>query len=318
MRMSRPLLRVQQAAGAIVAAAALAVVPATAQAAKPDLVIAGQDVVNPDYFFRGEGTDALVTARTKNKGKAKAGATETSLVFLHPPQVRERAVASIDVRKLKPGKSHFGSTTEAVPDFPPGAYDAIICADYKKKVKESNESNNCSAPGPVYVIVRSWFGTLNGSGPAVPGVTESWQSDDASFNFAENLGDGRFRYEFAGTLQFTISGTDAEGCAWSGSDTASFSGGTDVGGQGLILDYRKEEYFGNSGIGGFPFLWERSCPNEFPEDQPGPANVAGGFIVVNPQEVDLKDMPFGSTSLAGSSVEENNGSQFGWLFGAGN
>jgi len=313
--MYRERVRCTRAAVLLPLLAAALAAAAPAYAARPDLVISGQDVVNPDYFFRGEGTDALFTARTKNKGKARAGASKTSLVFLHPPQVPERVVASHDIPKLKPDKSHFGSTSEAVGEFPPGAYDAIICADYKKKVKESNESNNCSAPGPVYVIVRSWFGTLNGNGPAVPGVTETWQSDDASFHFAEDLGDGRFRYEFSGTLRFTVSGTDSEGCAWSGS---TLLGGTDVAGQGLILDYRKEEYFGNSGIGGFPFLWEQSCPNEFPQDQPGPANVAGGFIVVNPQEVDLPPMPFGSTSLTGSATEENNGSQFGWLLGAGN
>jgi hypothetical protein len=303
---------------AAVMAIAVLAAPA-AQAAKPDLVIAGQSTLNPDYFFRGEGTNATFTDRTKNKGKAKAGPSKTALLLLHPPQVRERMVASRDVPKLKPGKSDFGQGGDPVADsFPPGAYDAIVCADHKNKVKESNESNNCSPLDRVYVVVRSWFGTLSGNGPAVPGVTETWQSDDASFHFAENLGDGRFRYEFAGTLQFTVSGTDAEGCSWSGSDSTTLPGGADVAGQGLILDYRKEEYFGNSGVGGFPFVWQQTCPDEPPQDQPGPANVAGGFIVVNPQEVDLPPMPFGSTSLTGTATNENNGSQYGWLLGAGN
>jgi hypothetical protein len=303
-----------------VVAAALALLPTPAHAAKPDLVISSQNTVNPDYFFRGEGTNAGFTDRTKNKGKAKAGASKTSLVLLHPPQVRETAVASRDVPKLKPGKSDFGQGGDAVADsFPPGAYDAIVCADYRKKVKESNEDNNCAPLGPVYVIVRSWFGTLSGNGPTTdPGVSETWRSDDVNFAFAEDLGDGRFEYLFNGSVRYTVSGTDPEGCTWSGSDTATFTGGTDVAGQGLILDYRKEEYFGSSGIGGFPFMWERSCPNEFPEDVPGPLSLAGGFIVVNPQEIDLPPMPFGSTSLTGSATNENNGSQFGWLLGAGN
>ncbi len=301
-------------------AAALAVLAAPAPAAKPDLFIARQATVNPDYFFRGEGTNAGFTDRTKNKGKENAGRSKTSLVLLHPPQVREEMVASRSVPKLKPGASDFGQGGDPVADsFPPGVYDAIVCADYKDKVKEKNEDNNCAPLDPVYVIVRTWAGQLSGSGPTTdPGLTERWESFDTEFRFAENLGDGRFRYLFNGSITYTVSGTDSEGCEVSGTDTASFSGGTDVAGQGLVLDYRKEEYFGNSGIGGFPFTWRRTCEGFFQDELPGPLSIAGGFIVVNPQEVDLKDMPFGSTALADSAVEENNGSQFSWLFGAAN
>ena len=318
--MSDGLVRFPRAAALLpVVFATFAMLPTPAEAAKPDLVISGQNTVDPDYFFRAEGTNAGFTDRTKNKGKAKAGASKTSLILLHPPQVRERVVASRDVPKLRPGKSDFGQGGDPMADsLPPGAYDAIVCADSGKKVKESNEDNNCAPLGPAYVIVRSWFGTLNGSSPALePGVTETWETSDASFEFAENLGDGRFKYEFRGSLHYTVSGTDSRGCSWSGSDTTALTGGADVGGQGLILDYRKEEYFGNSSIAGFPFTWQRSCPDEPPEELPGPANVAGGFIVVNSQEIDTKPMPFGSTTLQGSATNEHNSAQFGWLLGAG-
>jgi CARDB len=284
----------RQGVGATVAAAVLAIVPATAVAAKPDLIVTSQSVVDAEYFFRGEGTNVGFSDRTRNKGKEKAGPSKTSLVFLHPPQVRETVVTSRSVPKLNPDKSDFGSNTDPLPDsFPPGAYNALICADYKDKVKEKNEDNNCADLGQVYVIVRSWVGQLSGSGPTAGGFNERWESNDVDYQFAENLGDGRFRYLFNGSVTYTASGTDGEGCEVSGSDTASFTGGTDVGGQGLILDYRKEEYFGNSGIGGFPFTWRRVCEGFLQDEVPGPLSIAGGFIVVNPQEVDTKEMRFG-------------------------
>lgn len=303
-----------------VAAVALAMLPAPAPAAKPDLIIARQATVSPDYFFRGEGTNAAFTDRTKNKGKAKAGRSKTSLVLVHTPEVRGKAVASRNVPKLKPGESDFGQGGDSLPDsLPPGAYDAIACADHKDKVKEKNEDNNCADLGRVHVIVRSWFGFLNGSGPTAAGgnVTETWESGDMTLEFIEDLGDGRFRYGFSGPIRYTVSGTDSLGCDYSGSDTTTVAP-DDVGGQGLVLDYRKEEYFGNSGIGSFPFTWTQSCPDGFSDPVPGPLSVAGGFIVVNPQEVDLPPMPFGSTALQGAATNDNNQSTFGWLLGAGN
>jgi hypothetical protein len=289
---------------------------ALAKDERPDLVVAGQTTIDPDYFVRGTG-NAFFTGRVKNRGGATAKKSETALAFLHPPQVREREIASRETDKLKPGKSQFVSGGDTVPDLPPGAYDAIVCADYKKKVKEKNEDNNCTQLGQVYVIVGSWFGTLSGSGPTAAGgsTTETWNSNDAELRFTENKGDGRMAYKFFGSLTYTISGTGSDDCEYSGTDTTAVSG-TSPG--ELVLDYRKEEYFGNQGIGDFPFSWRMVCDGFFQDVSPGPLSVAGGFIVVNPQEIDIPPLPFGSTSLTGSTVEENNGSQFGWLFGAGN
>lgn len=309
-------VRCARVAALLLVGSAFAVLPAAAQA-KPDLVIAGQATVNPDYFLRGGGDVGTFTDRTKNKGD-KARASETSLVLVHSPEVRETVIGSRDVPKLKPGKSDFGNASADASGLTPGAYDAIVCADYRDKVKEKNESNNCVDLGSVYVIVSSWFGTLSGDGPTAAGgsTKEAWQSDDAEFRFVESLGDGRFSYKFHGSLTYTVSGTDSSDCEYSGTDTTTIAG--DAVGQGLILDYRKEEYFGNEAVGGFPFTWRVTCEGFFQEESPGPLDVAGGFIVVNPQELETQPMPFGSTSLTGNATSDLNGSQFNWLLGAGN
>jgi hypothetical protein len=225
-------------------------------------------------------------------------------------------VATRAVPKLKGGKSDFGTGGGALAgELPAGEYFAFICADFDDRVKEKKEGNNCLAlEERVYVIEREWAGQLDGSGPTASGgsTTESWTSADASFQFSEYLGDGRFKYLFHGSVTYTVSGTDSEGCTYSGSDTTSLAG--NAAGEGLILDLRKEEYFGGQGVPGFPFNWDYVCEG-VPSQIGGPLSIAGGFIVVNPQEIDTHPLPFGSTTLTGSSTSDFNGSTFGWLLG---
>jgi hypothetical protein len=306
-----------------VAAVALAVLPISAQAAKPkpDLVVSRASVNPKEITTAGK---AHFAARTKNtrKAEAVARASETALVLLHPPEfshpILGTEVALYDVPRLRPGKSHSGGASGNV-DFPLGAYKAKICADFKHKVRESNERNNCSDAVNVYVIAFEWSGTLQGTSPVDTGVNETWTSDDAHFVWdpnAPSLGPGRFTYVFRGSLHYAISGTDPDGCVYSGSDTATVDDAEDLLGGGLIVDYRNEEYFGDDDITppDPPFAWHVQCPGD-PEPQTvdGPYDFAAAFINVNPQGIDTKPMPYPSTELTDSATATGgSGFQFSW------
>jgi hypothetical protein len=294
-------------------AAAVAVLPMSAQAArperpKPDLVIKGKSTVKPKWFLWGFGDTAHFTARTKNsdKAKAKAGASETSLVFRerNSRHKNRTAVISNDVPALNPGKSQSGGASGDVPGrLPPGSYEALICADYRDKVKESNERNNCSETGIVFVIPGSWKATLSGSAGIDIGVTETWRSDGATFEGGEYLGDGQFRYRFRGSLHYAASGTDVEGCVYAGEGSATVTSDDQLGGSGnfgLTFDYRKGQYWGSEQLAGAEFPYNVSCQGE-PDSITGPVDFAAGFIVVAP--IDAKPLEFGTVLISGSATE---------------
>jgi hypothetical protein len=293
-------------------AAAVAVLPMSAQAAKPewqkpDLVIKGKSTVKPKWFLWGFGDTAHFTARTRNtdEAKARAGASETSLVFRERKGRHEHKtpVVSNDVPALNPGTSHSGGASGDVPGrLPPGSYEALTCADYRDKVKESNERNNCSKAGIVFVIPGSWNATLHGSAGIDIGVTEAWRSDGASFEAGKYLGDGRFRYRFRGSLHYTASGTDVEGCVYGGEGSATVSSDDQLGGSesGLTFDYRKGKYWGSEQAVGAEFPYNVSCQGET-DSITGPLDFAGGFIVVDP--IDAQPLEFGTVLISGSATE---------------
>ena len=140
-------------------------------------------------------------------------------------------VAAIDVPELAPGKADSGGATGRIDGIPYGAYSAEVCADFKNKIKELKEKNNCASVGNFYVIPISWSGSLSGSSSAMGGVTETFKSDQATYTLAETPGDGRFRYAFTGPVTYTIAGTDSQNCVWSGSDTYAYPPGADLNGR---------------------------------------------------------------------------------------
>jgi hypothetical protein len=283
---------------------------------KPDLVVERRGTTaGQEYLFRNEDGRASFTDRTANVEKVTAGKSRTALVLIHAPEVDRTVVASRAVPKLKKEGSDFGIGADTFGgNLPPGEYFAFVCADIKDDVKEKKEGNNCLAlPERVYIIARAWDGQLNGSGPTVAGdgVTETWSSSDASLRFVEYLGDGQFTYAFRGSVTYSISGTDSDGCAYSGSDTFNVSGEGEVG--NLTLDHRREEYYGNAGVPLSSFTWTLVCEGFSQDYLEGPLSWAQAFIDVNPQDDGVQPLPFGSRLLAGSSTDEF-GSQFLWFF----
>ena len=277
--------------------------------------------MGPDDILLGA-TGVHFKARTENRKKAKAvaRASETALVLVHPPDQRPvhgDEIVLADVPKLKPGASHRVGARGKARGFEFGEYRAKICADFEQQVNESNEHNNCSDAGDVYVIAGSWTGTLKGTSPVDTGVTETWTSEDAVFVWdggkAPSKGRGRFAYTFRGSLHYAISGSDPDGCAYSGSDMTTVDGSEDLIGDGLIFDYRREDYFGDQDITYPGFTWYVTCPGDPPQTVEGPYDFAADFINVNPKGFDTKPMPFGTTELTDSATAVGgSGFRFTW------
>ena len=166
------------------------------------------------------------------------------------------------------------------------------------------------------MIAGQWSGTLQGTSPVDTGVTETWSSEDAAFGWDPNApskGRGRYAYTFHGSLRYEISGTDPDGCAYSGSDTTTVDEARDTIGDGLILDYRREDYFGDEDITYPGFTWAVTCAGDPPQTVEGPYDFAADFINVNPKGIDTKPMPFGTTELTDSATAVGgSGFRFTW------
>ena len=71
------------------------------------------------------------------------------------------------VGPLKSGQTR--KTRAANPNkgrFPAGGYKVFVCVDYKDRIEESNEKNNCKRPATqrFYVAYPAWTGLIQGTG----------------------------------------------------------------------------------------------------------------------------------------------------------
>jgi hypothetical protein len=129
---------------AALAACALTASPAQAAKSGPDLKIAKlklRGAPAPGQAF----TVQVVVA---NAGRKKAGASQTALVLSKDAKVSksDRRLARSRVKALKPRKRATATVKLTIAaGVAPGAYRVIACADAKRKVKETNERNNCKA-----------------------------------------------------------------------------------------------------------------------------------------------------------------------------
>ena len=148
---------------------ALALLPASAAASKPkpkpDLVVQSATAASA------ANRHAQVDIKVANKGKRKAKASETGVYLSHDAarDSADTALGSIDVPRLKPGKSASRSRTFAIPgSVANGTYRVIACADEGGVVKEKKEGNQCkpaqgmivlTPPPPVKVSVSATAGS---------------------------------------------------------------------------------------------------------------------------------------------------------------
>jgi CARDB len=243
---------------------------------EPDLVVTQAALSSEPYAFRGENNTISFTDRTKNKGKATAKKSRTFLL-LTTNSGGETPATSRGVPKLESRESHAGNATKTFvvdPGFPPGIYSVAVCADYKDKIKEKDEDNNCEILDDRFYITESvWSGTINGTGCLTPGLNgqcgdakETWSSNNASFEFVAYASGGRFQYVFSGTVSWAAAGTDIDDCTWSGAGSQTFSrqGGT------MLVDYDNAIYTARLEVDQF-YDVTKDCPGVFDDGtEPGP------------------------------------------------
>jgi hypothetical protein len=149
-----------------VAVALMAVAAPASQAAtkRPDLTVSS--VAAPGSSAALPGGSVAVTLSVRNRG-AKTAPKSTLAVTVKPDGAgTARKAATLAVPKIAKGKKYEDDLDIAIPDATtPGRYAITVCADDPKKVKESNERNNCRT-GSAKLVERP----LPNIGPA-PGNT---------------------------------------------------------------------------------------------------------------------------------------------------
>jgi hypothetical protein len=284
---------------------------------KPDLYVrtAHLQPIGEDHALRGERNVLRFDAETQNRGRGAAKPSKTEIVFVPygPGSAGGKPIRAftLDVPRIRghsPTRyfSRFGEAKSPPLTFngdPLGAYAAIWCADAKGVVKESNERNNCRAPGNVlqrlYLGKRRWSGTISGTGPVgdLPTAAhEDWASSRAELEL-ERVGlGGVFYYNFNGTVSWAMQGgPDADGCTYSGSGTDSIQGGPANG--DFQINYVDGEYTGIL-TSDLDDTWPVTiqCPTETFDDL-GP--YFAGFINTA-YDGQVRPLPFGTEVLAGS------------------
>ena len=283
---------------AVLAALTMALVAPSSEAReKPDLVVTSAQLTSPNVVFSGEQSTFTFTDTTKNKGDAVARSSTTVLKLNEtdeaPGLLEGLTEASRDVPKLKPGKQNKGqgSGTHYLSRNLIGSYYAFVCADPANLVKESNEGNNCKRIGVMSIIPKSWRGTVNGSAVVKPGVTETWTAQDMTFAF-DSYSAPYFDYTASGDVNYSISGTDDEGCEWSGSGTVTVQNL----GQ-LRLHQSLTTYEGLAMVTPPVYTITKSCPNGGNSTQDGPGSST--WLHTGAPSPTIAN-PFGVTTLAGS------------------
>ncbi|GAA5123700.1 hypothetical protein GCM10023339_44040 [Alloalcanivorax gelatiniphagus] len=175
---------------AMLAAACLTaslVPPASAAAAspRPDLTITSVTVTGAAK----PGEVISVSTKVKNASKAKAPATRTTFALSTDKSAGGDVTLPVKskVKALKPGKRASVKASVVLPaSTADGSYFVIACADGGKKVRESNEKNNCRASdAPVKVagaigVTGDLEGTLSGTlnftdtGQSSTGLWDTW------------------------------------------------------------------------------------------------------------------------------------------------
>jgi CARDB len=123
---------------------AACLIPGVARAAdRPDLRIT-YAVDAPSPFLAG--AQFSTGARVTNMGKARASASFTRYYLSLDKRADRRDVvlATRRASRLRPGRTSYRGVRVQVPrDTGTGSYWMLVCVDATRRVRESNERNNC-------------------------------------------------------------------------------------------------------------------------------------------------------------------------------
>jgi hypothetical protein len=267
------------AIAAALAAVGLAPPPVGGAARKPNLDVVHAEARGPRFAFQGANAKFTFEDVTKNKGAAAARRSVTIYILVAEFARGRRAfrVSSRNVPRLDPGEADRGARSETVDtgNLPLGAYELQLCADGTRRVSESNEQNCANTGREFYVIKRDWSGSLSGVGGCCSAANvERWRSVSAHLRFGKYLGDGVFRYDFDGVIEWTVSGTSISGCTLSGSGTKAVDASSS--GPGIRLAYGKAKYLGTESLNQpfFQIYWTGTGPFGpcGPHSEDGPKN----------------------------------------------
>ncbi len=277
---------------------------------KPDLAVTHWSIGTKggEFVFQNERDPNLsIEDTTANAGRAQAGRSVTKVYLEHGG--RRWLLARREVPPLGPGQRDPGSQLVVhVMDFPLGAYTLEICADADHQNREATHKPQCArdGAGDFTVAAARWQGSLGGEYESVLGNVESWTSSNAQFVY-DGYKSGVFSYIMSGTVTWTDSGTDEEGCTWSGSGPATFTRANQPAGA-FVVDYKHEQY--NAGFATPQQLYRITiaCPDGTQSVNFGPE--APAIIASHPGGP--TSLPFGSTSLPGSPSTAALGVTFSW------
>ncbi|MGZ8665493.1 MAG: CARDB domain-containing protein [Solirubrobacterales bacterium] len=295
------------------ALATVCVVPSAVGGApqRPNLDVVQAEARGPQFAFKGANAKFSFEDVTKNKGAAAARGSVTIYVLVAEFARGRRAfqVGSRNISRLDPGESDRGAKSERVDTggLPLGAYELQICADGKHRVRESNEQNCANTGREFYVIKKDWSGSVSGVGGCCSAAkVERWNSASAHLTFGKYLGDGVFRYDFNGVMQWTVSGTSISGCTLSGSGTKAVDESNS--GPGIRLAYGKAAYLGTESLNQpfFQIYWTGTGPFGpcGPHSEDGPKNR--DFL-----QIPRRSLVFDQNRLKGS-FGESGGEAVSW------
>lgn len=248
------------------------------------------------------GQTLQVSESTANKGRGTAGASSTA-VYLSRNATKDGGdvlVATVAVPRLPAGRSSAGSKSARVPKTKAGIYYVVFCADDRKKVRESNEKNNCaSSPRQVFVLPTSFRGEVKGTRDG-GGWTETW-TGTVIFEIRHEERDIYGPGSVSGSVTYSLSGT-YDGCAITGGGAIPLKPD-----DGTLRLFVEGGSLKAQGGGGHPFR------TSYPFSTGAPCNQQGGWFprwwLRTQAEVTAKVTSEGIV-LDGSFTEE--GSTFTW------
>jgi hypothetical protein len=125
------------------------------------------DLVEKAVSVTEHGRSLRVTDAVRNRGATTAPPSTTGY-YLARVRIGGRSVG-----RLRPRTTSRGSTTLTIPtSIAPGSYRLLACADDRKRIRESNERNNCRAASqPLEVTDRTppLFAGLKRATTCIPG-----------------------------------------------------------------------------------------------------------------------------------------------------
>jgi hypothetical protein len=297
----------------VAALAALALAAPSSQAAgKPDLVMKSAELTSQNYVFSGEESTYSFMDTTKNRGSATAPSSKTALELRDSLLSVDPGIpaARRNIPRLKPDHSDkgSGSDTWAPTKDAIGSYYAVVCADFGNAIKESREHNNCKDTGErLSIIPRQWTGTVSGSAKVVDGVTETWSAPQMTLKF-DSYSAPYLDYTAYGNVSYSISGTDDQGCTWSGSGTATIANGG-----ALHVHVYFADYDAGAVITEPLYTITRSCPNGSEGEIEGPWNST--WFYTGAPSPEISD-PNNVASLAGNYTTSDGSVNWQWNLAA--